>query len=200
MRSCFRPFTIVLAMAAGLGGLRSPVCAQELRNGPTGAPHDWTHHHVVFSNPGTAAQAIEKGTYGEWLAIANGPRFQMQKMKREAAARANLNLEQLLGPSERRDLADTPNPATESESEERIPVGKDRDGEQFGLGRRRRRPGNHVHKDWRTSMGSSSTAVRSTYPAKYSFSLAAANCGNARSPDFVAIHTGVQGEALPRPA
>jgi hypothetical protein len=30
-----------------------------------GAPDDWTHHRVVYSNAGTATQAIEQGRYAE---------------------------------------------------------------------------------------------------------------------------------------
>ena len=32
----------------------------------TGLPDDWSHHHQVFSNPGTEENAIRKGTHDRW--------------------------------------------------------------------------------------------------------------------------------------
>ncbi|HEV2381843.1 MAG TPA: hypothetical protein VG206_18900 [Terriglobia bacterium] len=51
-----------------------------------GIPDDWTHHHLVFSNPGTEEQAIENGTHDRWLRIVNDPRYIMQQLKRRAGA------------------------------------------------------------------------------------------------------------------
>jgi hypothetical protein len=45
---------------------------------------DWTNHHVVFSNPGTAKEAMEKGTYDRWLKIVNDPRYIAQQWGRSA--------------------------------------------------------------------------------------------------------------------
>jgi len=47
-----------------------------------GVPDDWTHHYLVFSNPGTAQQAIESGKYDQWLNIVNDHRFTIQQIKR----------------------------------------------------------------------------------------------------------------------
>ena len=49
-------------------------------------PVDWTHQHVVFSNPGTADEAIRNGTYERWLKISTDPRYIMQQQKRSANA------------------------------------------------------------------------------------------------------------------
>ncbi len=49
-----------------------------------GVPWDWTHSHVVFSHPGTIDEAMQKGTYEHWLAIANDPRYMIQLKKRIA--------------------------------------------------------------------------------------------------------------------
>ncbi len=38
-----------------------------------GVPTDWSHRHVVFSNPGTEADAIKRGTHDRWLKIVNDP-------------------------------------------------------------------------------------------------------------------------------
>src|SRR5208282_358661 len=52
-----------------------------------GLPDDWTHHYLVFSNPGTEQQATESGRYEQWLKIVNDPRFIMQQIKRSGGAK-----------------------------------------------------------------------------------------------------------------
>jgi len=47
-----------------------------------GFPEDWSHHHVVFSNPGTLADASRKGTIEAWHKVVNDPRYTFQQMKR----------------------------------------------------------------------------------------------------------------------
>ena len=53
-----------------------------------GLPDDWTHHYLVFSNPGTEQQAIQSGKFEEWLKIVNDPRFTLQQIKRSGGAKA----------------------------------------------------------------------------------------------------------------
>jgi hypothetical protein len=53
-----------------------------------GLPDDWTHHYLVFSNPGTEQQAIESGKFEQWLNIVNDPRFTLQQIKRSGGAKA----------------------------------------------------------------------------------------------------------------
>jgi hypothetical protein len=50
-----------------------------------GVPQDWSHHHLVFSNPGTEEDAIANGTHDHWLSIVNDPRYIIQQLKRRAA-------------------------------------------------------------------------------------------------------------------
>src|ERR1039457_1035350 len=50
-----------------------------------GIPEDWSHHHLVFSNPGTEEDAIANGTHDRWLSIVNDPRYILQQLKRRAA-------------------------------------------------------------------------------------------------------------------
>src|ERR1035441_2698450 len=50
-----------------------------------GVPNDWSHHHLVFSNPGTEEDAIANGTHDRWLSIVNDPRYIVQQLKRRAA-------------------------------------------------------------------------------------------------------------------
>ena len=52
----------------------------------TGVPEDWSHYHLVFSNPGTEQEAIKSGHYDEWLKVVNDPRYVIQQMRRNAAA------------------------------------------------------------------------------------------------------------------
>ena len=51
-----------------------------------GVSDDWSHHHLVFSNPGTEEQAIANGTHDRWLDVINDPRYILQSLKRDAGA------------------------------------------------------------------------------------------------------------------
>lgn len=50
----------------------------------TGVPDDWSHHHLIFSNPGTIVDALQHGSVDKWQKTINDPRFQMQTLKRNA--------------------------------------------------------------------------------------------------------------------
>lgn len=52
-----------------------------------GVPDDWSHHHLIFSDPGTEQQAIESGNYQQWLNIVNDPRFTLQQIKRSQGSK-----------------------------------------------------------------------------------------------------------------
>jgi len=43
---------------------------------------DWTHHHVIFSNPGTREEAMRNGKLQQWDSIVKHPRYRMQQMRR----------------------------------------------------------------------------------------------------------------------
>jgi hypothetical protein len=47
-----------------------------------GMPDDWSHHHLIFSDPGTAAEALAQGRFEQWYKIVNDPRYILQKRKR----------------------------------------------------------------------------------------------------------------------
>ena len=81
-------------MVVGCGMLLAvliPTRGQEARQAPkaiavggvliTGVPDDWTHHHLVFSNPGTEEEAIRNGTHDQWLKTVNDPRYIIQQLK-----------------------------------------------------------------------------------------------------------------------
>jgi hypothetical protein len=68
-------------------------------------PMDWTHRQLVFSNPGTEAEAIENGTHERWLKITNDPRYAMQQLQRQmrsAAGDSDLSLPKLPPPKKKK--------------------------------------------------------------------------------------------------
>jgi len=173
----------------------------------TGGPDDWTHHRLVFSNPGTIADAIQTGTYPRWARIVSDPRFVLQQRKRGAAARAGLN--PALPPPE----TETEARPAELESQEHfedlenhsvrgvmraIPLGDEPETphereSQIPRWRRHRLGENHLQTDWSVNLGAGATLGLGVFPAKYSFNLSPANCASATSPDFVVYDTGLQG-------
>ena len=93
-RSCITLPASSLCLAAAIF-LVLPVLAQQNQSSNDGIVDDWTHHHVVFSNPGSLENAINNGTSERWERIVSSPRYRMQWMKRNvvqpAPAAAHLN-------------------------------------------------------------------------------------------------------------
>ncbi|HEV2646833.1 MAG TPA: hypothetical protein VGU46_10760 [Acidobacteriaceae bacterium] len=46
-------------------------------------PEDWSHHHAIFSDPGTFENAVKHGRQEHWNKIQNNPRFLMQRRIRK---------------------------------------------------------------------------------------------------------------------
>lgn len=67
---------MVIGLTAFMTGQEAP--GQQ----PTGWVDDWTHHRLVFSNPGTEQDAINNRTYDRWYTITHDPRYQLQQLKR----------------------------------------------------------------------------------------------------------------------
>ena len=63
--------------------------------GGEGVASDWSHRHLIFSNPETADEAIRNGDYERWLKITNDPRYMMQQIRRSGAGSASLSLQNL---------------------------------------------------------------------------------------------------------
>jgi hypothetical protein len=59
-----------------------PIGAETGKVELSGLPEDWTHHHVVFSNPGAADTSFGKHQYDQWLKVINSPRYRLQKARR----------------------------------------------------------------------------------------------------------------------
>jgi len=91
-------FTLVSAM---------PMLAQNSSSQLAGVPEDWTHRHAVFADAGTAEEAIQNGTYGRWLKTVTDPRYQLQRAKRMAAARAIATVQEHTSASDSNSSADS---------------------------------------------------------------------------------------------
>jgi len=116
-----------------------------------GLPTDWTHRHIVFSQPATAELAALS---------ARDPRYWQQWYRQNVA----------------RVLSDDVETSPEMVS--------------WSF---RRRTMSSIHRDWAEGLGPLGTVGAGNYPAKYSFSVTTANCGDAATPDFVVFSTGLTG-------
>ena len=72
------------AVAAVIWALSSSMLAhsQTVGNPAVGVPEDWSHHHVLFSNPGTFDDAMRSRTIDQWSKVANEPRYKIQQLRR----------------------------------------------------------------------------------------------------------------------
>jgi hypothetical protein len=136
-------------------------------------PHDWSHRHVVFSNPTTLDQTMR---------VQQDPRFWHQWLRRNV-----------------RQAVPTAEPVSEEfqQPDEPLPWF---DGDWFGWFRLRHKyrgpsPRNTLQRDWAISLGPNATVGAGNYPAKFSFNINTANCGNAAQPDFVVFNTSFAGPA-----
>jgi len=50
-----------------------------------------------------------------------------------------------------------------------------------------------MHGDWSEDLGTGATVGAGNYPAKFSFDITTANCGNATTPDYAVFSTGLAG-------
>ncbi len=145
--------------------------AQQSQSSSAGIVDDWTHHHVIFSNPGSLRDAMINGRREQWQRIVNDPRYRMQQIRRNAAfseQTANFRFS-------------FPGPPGPPEGSPVYPI--------FGNGNPKKHP---LHTDWSVQIlgGSGGPAYLNVYPAKYTFSpVGAASCAN----DFVVFVTGGAG-------
>ncbi len=84
LRSSLPLLIVRLVLVASVIGCIIPGFAQQNGHLGMGVPNDWTHQHLVFSNPGTFQDAMKNGTYNKWARTVNDPRYQLQQMKRNA--------------------------------------------------------------------------------------------------------------------
>ncbi len=151
----------------------------------TGTPEDWTHHHVVFSNPGTEQEAIGAETHARWMKTVNDPRYVMQQMRRKlpiqgpaasgATHKARWILDAYENDSAVRKLPGAGGPLPGFRGRVPRPVTLKR-----GL-----RSADAVKQDWNETLGSTTAPNAPTFPAKWSLGTSTASCSN----DFVVYPT-----------
>ena len=139
----------VFGLAVGLlAGLTVLITGQPGTGRGMGLVDDWTHHHAIFSNPGTAADALAQGRFEHWYRTVNDPRYVMQVTKRNPAQRAMAaapdfaTLAARLGAPIRRPEPIWPFPVRTSKQT--------------------------LKRDWSMDMGSSAKVGAGMYPAKFS--------------------------------
>jgi len=138
-----------------------------------GLPDDWSHHRMVFSDPGTAQEAIQKGTYDHWFSVVNDPRYIIQQLKRRAPAQGPAAEDVARIENEARDAGFQWNPQTS------VP------GELQGSRLQQKKKKNGTKKDWSVGLGAG-TPMTAVYPATWSASPTTASCAS----DFAVYVTG----------
>lgn len=126
-------WSIISVALATLAAFVIPGRAQDATKPNAGFVDDWTHHHVVFSDPGSREDAVRHGTLDRWTQITNDPRYKLQQVKRTLGKRPVIEDTEL---SFGRDLGRGPR--------------RDRGPQDFF-------PGGGVRKDWSAPLGGGAT-------------------------------------------
>ncbi|HUJ41954.1 MAG TPA: hypothetical protein VLW54_15535 [Candidatus Acidoferrales bacterium] len=195
----------LLVPAAAILAAATIAPAQNSASG--GFPDDWSHHHAVFSYPGTSVDAMRRGEYSRWSRVVSDPRFFLQQRMREAAARGGSPWH-----AHHRDAGGEPPPPESREHHHEpeagfprgvmpaMPLGDERHEPHPHEPHHHRGPQkgapNNLDLDWSVNLGSGATLGLGVYPAKFSFSISSANCGNAATPDFVVYGTSLAGSGM----
>lgn len=143
---------LVLAMFAGFGVAVQGQQAAGITVGKTrvtGLPEDWSHRHVVIPDPGSAEDAIQKGTYDKWTRIVNDPRYVLQQLKLGLPARGPAAQDVAFRNSQAAAFA-------KAHGKPSTPPGQAKK--------------DSTKRDWSVSLGSGGVA-QGMYPAKYSFDV-----------------------------
>ena len=201
--------TAILVILAVLPSSTVLMSGQEGQERPTeGVPKDWTHHHLVFSQPGSADEAMRQGTYERWLKIVGDPRYIMQQRERSANNRGAAVSGAELRARWIDARSDTGNPAPEEAgaiemSLEERDAQAARRGLPSGLVRAiipfhgkpdhpasspRSQTDNRMHKDWSESLGANGTTGLGAFPAVYT-------TGGTSCTDFAIYNTGLAGSS-----
>ena len=173
-----------------------------------GVVKDWSTHHVRYSNPGTAGEAIRNGTYDRWLRIVTDSRYIMQQRERITVP------EFMTAPHSADDSGvgsgegpEEPNNVQGSIDLAPASVGDHGDAAQFpggvlprGLGKALIAPPslpaglgsdvvsqpflNHLKKDWSETQGLNGTTGLGEFPATYT-------TGGTSCSDFAIFNTGL---------
>ena len=103
---------------------------------------DWTHHHLVFSDPGTKEEAARRGKLEQWNKVNDEFRFHLQQGKRTYGIRP-------VGADRDGDRR---------HDRDRDAWGRDGDHHHDGGGNPPAGSGNGIVKDWNTPLGSGGAA------------------------------------------
>jgi hypothetical protein len=181
-------FSLITAAFTALAVFHLPMHGQEAPSISvnyvrfTGVPDDWSHHRLIFSDPGTEENAILKGKHQQWLSTVNDPRYVLHQLKRGGNLRGpaanDVAYWRALGAEDAADRA----AHGESHSE--------RDKHKPGTGGPGTE-GNQIKGDWGMDMGTGAKVGAGQYPAKFSFITTSANCASDTPPDFVVYNTGL---------
>jgi hypothetical protein len=193
MQRSFSRFAIIGSAFAAIVGITVLITghpASKLSREPAlphriGVPDDWSHHHLVFSNPGTYEQAAKTGaSYAKWLTIRYDTRFILQQMKRRAEATWGLPRELSAGGEEAVLPPGLVGPEELTIGLHLLPTG----GEKAKPKPAPKPKRTQIKRDWSVSL-SPATVQPNAYPAKWGASLTSASC----SSDFVVYPTGMVG-------
>ncbi len=155
-----------------------------------GLPVDWSHRHVIYSNPDTREEAEAKGTLDKWIERANDPRFVLQLERKERALAAKANkaadgnplLETNFAARSKQAAAKPEKP--EKPEKPRSPKSRRR------TRRRRPHPSRRCTATGAMSWAAPPASVASlVFPAKFAFGVAAKDCVD----DFVVFTTSSEG-------
>lgn len=76
-----RPMLAAFA-AVALAAAGSRQVAKGQAPGVSGYPEDWTHHHLVFSSPGTMIDAVRNNSVAQWIETNSDIRYIHQQIRR----------------------------------------------------------------------------------------------------------------------
>ena len=130
--------TMVIITVAGLviSAMGTRVAAAQDFSESQKTPYldDWTHHHLVFSDPCTKEEAARRGKLEQWNKVNDEFRFHLQQGKRTYGVR--------------------PVGAGRDGDRDRVAWGRDGDHHHDGGGNPPAGTGNGIVKDWNTPLGS----------------------------------------------
>jgi hypothetical protein len=128
-----------------------------------GVPDDWSHHHLVFSNPGTEEDAVKNGSFEQWLTTVNDPRHTMQQIKRSGGAAALEGTDASAASVLRAGPISTA-PGPNGNKKQKVTL----------------------KKDWSVGMGTGTHGTAGVFPAKFGFFPNTASCS-----DYVVFPTSI---------